>query len=92
MEILTLLLEAIPTVGFPIVCVVALAIFISKIYKASELREANLMAEIKETRKINAQAIETITKYADSIETMKGDIGEIKTDVAILTAKVDNKQ
>ena len=91
MEILTLLLEAIPTVGFPIVCVIALAIFIGKIYKASEIREASLMAEIKETRKINAQAIETITKYADSIETIKSDISEIKTDMTILTAKVDSK-
>jgi hypothetical protein len=87
MEILTLLLEAIPTVGFPIVCVIALAIFISKIYKASETREATLMAEIKETRKVNAQAIETITKFADSLEIMKSDIGEIKTDVAILKSK-----
>lgn len=91
MEVLTLLLEAIPTVGFPIVCVIALAIFISKIYKASEARETALMAEIKETRKINAQAIETITKYADSIETIKSDISEIKTDMTILTAKVDSK-
>lgn len=91
MEILTLLIEAIPTIGFPIVCVIALAIFIGKIYKASEIREASLMAEIKETRKINAQAIETITKYADSIETIKSDISEIKTDMTILTAKVDSK-
>lgn len=91
MEILTILLEAIPTVGFPIVCVIALAIFIGKIYKASEAREAALMEEIKETRKVNAQAIETITKYADSIETIKSDIGEIKTDITILAAKVDGK-
>lgn len=89
MEILAILLEAIPTIGFPIVCVIALAIFISKIYKASEVREAALMTEIKETRKVNAQAIETITKYADSIETIKSDIGEIKTDITILTAKVE---
>lgn len=91
MEILTLLLEAIPTIGFPIVCVIALAIFISKIYKASEVREEKLMKEISETRKVNAQAIETITKYADSIETIKSDISEIKTDMTILTAKVDSK-
>lgn len=89
MEILAILLEAIPTIGFPIVCVIALAIFISKIYKASEVREVALITEIKETRKVNAQAIETITKYADSIETIKSDIGEIKTDITILTAKVE---
>lgn len=49
------------------------------------------MEEIRETRKVNAQAIETITKYADSIETIKSDIGEIKTDITILAAKVDGK-
>lgn len=91
MEILTLLLEAIPTIGFPIVCVIALAIFIAKLYKASEIREEKLMKEITETRKVNAQAIETITKYADSIETIKSDISEIKTDMTILTAKVESK-
>ena len=91
MEILAFLVELIPTIGFPIVCVIALAIFIVKIYKASEIREAALMEEIRETRKVNAQAIETITKYADSIETIKSDIGEIKTDITILAAKVDGK-
>ena len=37
MELLAVLLEAITTVGFPIVCVIALGIFIFKIYKASEV-------------------------------------------------------
>lgn len=90
MELLATLLSAIPTVGFPIVCVIALGIFISKIYKASEAREEKLMNEISETRKVNAQAIETITKYADSIETIKSDISEIKTDITILRANGGN--
>lgn len=88
MEILAFLVELIPTVGFPIVCVVAMGMFIWKIYKASETREAKLMVEITENRKINEQAIETIAKYAENLETMKTDISEIKTDITVITAKI----
>ena len=89
MEILTLLIEAVTTVGFPIVVVFAMGIFIYIIYKASVDREEKLMNEIAETRKVNAQAIETINKYADSFETIKSDIGDIKTEITILRAKVE---
>ena len=88
MEILAFLVELIPTVGFPIVCVIAMGMFIWKIYKASEAREAKLMVEITENRKINEQAIETIAKYAENLETMKTDISEIKTDITVITAKI----
>ena len=88
MEVLAFLVELIPTVGFPIVCVIAMGMFIWKIYKASEAREAKLMVEITENRKINEQAIETIAKYAESLETMKTDISEIKTDITVITAKI----
>jgi F0F1-type ATP synthase membrane subunit b/b' len=88
MEVLTYLVELIPSVGFPIVCVIAMGIFIFKIYKASETREAKLMVEITENRKINEQAIETIAKYAESLESMKTDISEIKTDITVITAKI----
>lgn len=88
MEVLAFLVELIPTVGFPIVCVIAMGMFIWKIYKASEAREAKLMVEITENRKINKQAIETIAKYAESLETMKADISEIKTDITVITAKI----
>ena len=89
MEVLALLLEAIPTVGFPIVCVIALGIFVYKIYKASEAREEKLREELKESHATNAKAIETIAKFADSLDIMKTDIGDIKTDVAILKSKVE---
>jgi hypothetical protein len=89
MEVITFLIELIPTVGFPIVCVVALGWFVYKIYKRSEDREDKLMVELTETRKVNAQAIETITKYATNLETITNDISEIKTDITILTSKIE---
>ena len=36
MELIALIIEAIPTVGFPIVVVIALGVFIYHIYKKSE--------------------------------------------------------
>ena len=89
MEIFTLIIEAITTVGFPIALAIAMAVFIFKIYKASENRENKLITEIQEIREVNAQAIETIAKFAGSLDTIKSDISEIKTDITILAAKVE---
>lgn len=88
MEIITFFVELIPTVGFPIACVIALGIFVFKIYKRSETREDQLMLEITENRKINEKAIETIAKYAESLETIKTDINEIKSDITVITTKI----
>ncbi|MBE6782980.1 MAG: hypothetical protein E7536_03095 [Ruminococcaceae bacterium] len=81
--------ELITSVGFPIACVIALGIFIYKIYQKSEQREDKLMNEITETRLVNAKAIETITKYADSFEVIKHDISEIKVEVSHLAEKIN---
>lgn len=102
MEFLATLIELIPTVGFPIVCVIALGAFIFYIYKQTikenaanmekvqarcKEREEKLYQEIKENREINAQAIATITLYAEKLEVIQNDIGEIKTDLTILMTK-----
>ena len=63
--------DLISTLGFPIACVIAMGVFIYKIYKKSEQREDVLMKQIEENRKINAEAIATIGKYAESIETIE---------------------
>lgn len=88
MEILAIILEAIPTLGFPIVCVLAMGIFIYRIYKDSGVREKALMAEITENRIINAEAIKTISKYADSLDNIKSDISDIKNDITVITTKI----
>lgn len=89
MEILTALIELIPTLGFPIVCVIGLAFFIYQIYKKSEDREDKLTARLEEAQKINADAIATIGKYADSITNIKNDIKEIKQEIIVLTERLD---
>ena len=81
--------ELISTVGFPIAMVLALAWFIFQIYKKSEDREDTLMDEIAETRKVNAEAIATIGKFAENLETIKHDITDIKTEVNDISEKIN---
>lgn len=84
---LTVFIELISSLGFPIAVVIAMGLFIYKLYKASEAREEKLMNEIAENRKINADAIATIGRYADSLTTIEQDIKEIKTDLDIIMNK-----
>lgn len=88
MEFLALIIEAIPTIGFPIVVVIALGFFIYQIYKKSEKREDALMQEIRESRMVNAEAIDTIAKYAEKLEVIQTDINEIKSDIVRITEHI----
>lgn len=83
----SMIVELISSVGFPIAAVIAMGLFILKIYKSSEAREQSLMEEIKENRKINADAITTIARYAESLDGIREDIREIKTDITAIKAK-----
>ena len=102
MEIATVLIELIPSLGFPIVCVIAMGAFIFYIYKQTtkenaanmeavqercKEREDKLYEEIKETRKVNAEAIATIAKYTDSLNVIQADISDIKTEIVVLNSK-----
>ena len=104
MEIATVLIELIPSLGFPIVCVIAMGAFIFYIYKQTtkenaanmekvqercKEREDKLYEEIRETRKVNAEAIATIAKYTDSLNVIQADIADIKTEITVLNAKTE---
>lgn len=66
--------ELIASLGFPIVCVLALGIFVFKLWQQSVAREEKLMNEITENRVVN-------TKFAEIIAGYEITLGEIKTDV-----------
>ena len=74
--------ELISTLGFPIVMVGAMGFLIWKLYQQSVQREATLMNEIQENRKVNEKAIETISLYAERLTHIEGNIIEIKGDIA----------
>lgn len=94
--------SAIGTLGFPIVCVIAMAWFIwSMVKKTNEqnaknmenlqnrclAREDKLYEEIKENREINAKAIATITLYAEKLENIQHDVREIKEEINKMVAE-----
>lgn len=62
------------SLGFPIVCVIALGFFVWNIYKQSVVREEKLLTEITENRLVN-------TKFAEIIGQYEITLGEIKTDI-----------
>ena len=93
MEILTAIAELVPTLGFPIICVIGLGWFIYKIYgdttqqnadnmaavqERCKEREEKLYQQIEKAQEINGQAISTITLYAEKLETIQEDVKDIK--------------
>ena len=92
----------ISSLGFPIVCVIALGYFsfymvketnrtnaesMEKLQERCAARENKLYEEIKENRKVNAKAIETIAHYAEKLDIIQNDVDEIKNDISILINK-----
>ena len=101
---LTTIGSLIGTIGFPIVCALGMAWFIYKIYlnttKENQenmkqvqarclAREEKLYNEIEKNRKINERAIETIAHYAEKLDIIQKDIGEIKNDIVVITTKME---
>lgn len=90
-------LQAITTVGFPIVCAMVMGWFIYKIYTNSNeqnkanmeavqarcaAREEKLYQQIERAQEINGEAIATITLYAERLEAIQADVKEIKEKLA----------
>ena len=73
-----LITELIATLGFPIVAVLALGIFVYKLWQQSVMREDKLMSEITENRLINEKFAEIIAGYEITLGDIKSDIRDIK--------------
>jgi hypothetical protein len=75
---LSIVVELIATVGFPIVCVLALGVFVFKLWQQSAEREKALMAEITENRLVNTKFAEIIAGYDITLGEIKADVKDIK--------------
>lgn len=82
--------QLIGSLGFPIVCVLALGLFVFKIWQQSVKREETLMAEITENRLVNEKAIETIALYADRLTHIEDNVESIKNDVVTIKEKIEH--
>lgn len=76
--------ELIASLGLPIALVIAMGVFIFKLWQQSVEREKTLMMEITENRKVNEKAIETIALYAERLTHIETDITDIKGDVGLI--------
>lgn len=85
MEIATII-EIISTLGFPIACVIALGVFIFKIYSDGKAREEKLYTFLEDTAAINAKFAEIIARYETKLDEIKQDVKDIKTDIIDIKA------
>ena len=89
METATFFGELISSVGLPIALIIAMGLFIYKLWQESVKREGKLYDELAACRAVNEKAIETISRYADKLDTMEQDIKVIKEDVLLLTDRME---
>lgn len=75
---LSVIMELIGTLGFPIAMVIALGLFIYKLWRQSVDRENKLLDEITENRNINQKFAEIIAHYEIKLDEIKADVKEIK--------------
>lgn len=85
---ISVITELITTLGFPIAMVIALGLFVYKIWQQSVVREEKLMIEITENRLVNEKAIETIAQYAERLTHIEGSIERIESDVVLIKDKI----
>ena len=100
MEILGALAEIIPTLGFPIICVLGLGWFIYKIYTDTtkqnndnmaalqarcKEREEKLYIQLEKQNEINGKFANIIAQYDIKLNTIQSDISDIKADISLLT-------
>lgn len=83
-----LISQLITTLGFPIAVCIAFGWFIFRIYKASEKREAEMRAELKESREVNSKFADIISKYSVEISEIKTDIKDMKEDIMVITEHI----
>lgn len=102
MELLGVIAEFLPTIGFPILCVIGLGWFVYKIYNDTtkqnqenmeaiqarcKEREDKLYAQLEKQNEINGKFANIIAQYDVKLDTIQNDIAEIKTDVAVIMNK-----
>jgi F0F1-type ATP synthase membrane subunit b/b' len=85
--------QLIATVGFPIVCVMALGWFIYKAFEKftaqSEQREEKLYTIIADAQTTNEKLLQTNAEFVSVLNTYKSDLEEIKSDVSEIKERLN---
>ena len=101
---ISMVMELITTLGFPIACVVMLGAFVFYIYKRQiedstnnmekvqercKEREDKLYNELAINREITGKAVETIALYAERLNNIEDNVEDIRNDVLIIKEKLN---
>ena len=94
MEVLTTIADLVPSLGFPIICVLGLGWFIYKIYNDTtkqnndnmaavqarcKEREERLYEQLEKQNEINGRFAQIIAQYEVKLDNIQTDINEIKS-------------
>lgn len=89
---LNIIQQIITTLGFPIFCVIAMGLFISKLWNKSqeqnEKREEKLYEVISKAQIQNEQLSNTNAEFVKVLNEYKTDLETIKTDVADIKQQI----
>lgn len=89
---LNIIQQIITTLGFPIFCVIAMGLFISKLWNKSqeqnEKREEKLYEVISKAQIQNEQLSNTNAEFVKVLNEYKTDLETIKTDVAYIKQQI----
>ena len=80
--------QLIASVGFPIVACIALGIFVYKLFEQSKEREEKLINALWDSTSINRELTKTNAEFVAVLETYKGDLDAIKSDVKEIKQKL----
>jgi hypothetical protein len=83
--------DIIGSFGLPIALVIAMGLFIFKLWQQSAEREKTLYKELEHSRNINEKAIETIAQYAEKLGDIQNDVKAIKDDITVITAVIEHR-
>ena len=101
---ISMVMELITTLGFPIACVVMLGAFVFYIYKRQTEDSVNNMEKVQErckeredklynelalNREITGKAVETIALYAERLNSIEDNVEDIRNDVLIIKEKLN---
>lgn len=86
--------QIITTLGFPIVCVIAMGFFIKTLWNQSQeqnvKREEKLYTFISKAQEQNEKLSQTNSEFVTVLTSYKNDLDTIKEDISVIKVKVEN--
>ena len=83
-EVITALIAALPSVGFPIFVAIALGVVAWKMYMIQREDKDKYSEQLSKSQEATAAAIDTIKSYADKLDDISYDVKAIKSKIDIM--------